>query len=813
MIKKIIFSLLGLIAVLIAAGYAYYRLFIYQPPLISDEDRAAIKMMPLPAAMELDGGEFKIKDGINISFRNYSDEKLERAASRFLMRLSESTSVQLSNDEKSDASIIIDCLGDSPEPVQQLREDESYNLKISSQNIVLHSNSPYGTLRGLETLLQLLEVKDEGSYFPALELNDEPRFPWRGLMIDVSRHWMPKEVILRNLDAMASVKLNVLHLHLTDDQGFRIESKSFPKLHELGSNGKYYTQADMQEIIDYARDRGIRIVPEFGIPGHTKSWLIAYPEYASAPGPFQFGTVKDELFSVPMDPTSEELYLFLDGFFDEMSRLFPDRYFHIGGDEVNPKYWDESAEIKSYMNENNLENSNDLQAYLNSRIKGILEKHGKIMIGWEEILHPDLGEDAVIQSWRNQKSLFEGVQKGGAAILSTGLYLDHKLHASQHYSVDPLILPGVLDIEPDTLNWKMFDMKMDIPGNIMETKLILFDKDPQNVSGFFAMMDSRNSFKNGTFINGDLSFEFSTPMGELGYSAKITGDSIKGQVSLGPLGFDSWGSRTGGSDIAGTRMPKVEVMKPLTEEEKARILGAEAAMWSELVSPENIDSRLWPRTAAIAEKLWSPAGLTTDEDDMYRRLGYITGHLTSQGVIHETNYEVMIRRLAPEDGYQPLKVLIDVLEEVKYYNRMSILLEMDSFYLPDLALDGVADVAKPESMIARRFNKIVDEFIADPDKMKHKDEIIRQLATWESNHEKLIPFISESKKLQEIEHISAELSSIAKSAIQFIDANRKVEMSDQEKSEIMATLAFLENGENGVLLAVTPGLRLILFEL
>jgi hypothetical protein len=204
-----------------------------------------------------------------------------------------------------------------------------------------------GALHGLETFAQLVGPGAEGFRVPAIHIEDRPRFPWRGLMLDVSRHWMPVEVVERNLDAMAAVKLNVFHWHLSDDQGFRVESRRFPRLQQLGSDGDFYTQAEIRHVVAYARDRGIRVVPEFDMPGHTNSWLVGYPELASAPGPYSIGRTWG-VYDGAMDPTREETYEFLDAFLGEMTQLFPDPYFHIGGDEVNGRQWSQSSSIQAF---------------------------------------------------------------------------------------------------------------------------------------------------------------------------------------------------------------------------------------------------------------------------------------------------------------------------------------------------------------------------------------------------------------------------------------------------------------------------------
>jgi hexosaminidase len=181
--------------------------------------------------------------------------------------------------------------------------------------------------------LQLVTSDATTHFIPEVVIDDKPRFPWRGLLVDVGRHFMPVEQVKKTLDGMAMVKLNVLHWHLSEDQGFRVESKRFPKLHQLGSDGEYYTQEQLRDVVAYARDRGIRVVPEFDMPGHSTAWFVGYPQYTTRPGPIRIRREwggADAIF----DPTREEVYTFIDRFIGEMVRIFPDAYWHIGGDEV-----------------------------------------------------------------------------------------------------------------------------------------------------------------------------------------------------------------------------------------------------------------------------------------------------------------------------------------------------------------------------------------------------------------------------------------------------------------------------------------------
>jgi hexosaminidase len=500
-------------------------------------------------------------------------------------------------------------------------------------------------LRGLATLLQLVDMDDSGTFIPVVWIQDEPRFPWRGLLIDACRHWMPIEVIKRNLDGMAAVKLNVLHWHLSEDQGFRVECKSFPKLHELGSDGFFYTHEQVKEILDYARDRGIRIVPEFDMPGHTTSWFLGYPELSSSPGPFELGRTWG-IQEPCMDPTREETYTFLDTFIGEMAALFPDAYFHIGGDEVNGISWDNNPDIDIFKNQNGMKDNHDLQAYFNKRILAIIQKHGKKMIGWDEIFHPDLPKNVVVHSWRGPDSLAQTAREGYMGILSNGYYLDHMLSAAQHYAVDP-----------------------------------------------------------------------------------HSGEAAQ-----------------------------------LAEEEKERILGGEACMWSEFVTPETIDSRIWPRTAAIAERFWSPQNID-DVEDMYLRLESLDHKLDVFGLKHRSNYPLMLKHLAGEYPIDALKTLADIVEPVKEYTR-----PRTRAYTQMMPLDRLVDAARPESHRGRKFANLVNRFLDDVPRNKIFYRNIREwLAEWRNNHDILKPILEDSPLLEEIIPLSEDVADLADTGLQAMD--------------------------------------------
>jgi hexosaminidase len=622
-----------------------------------------LNLMPMPLTVQLGTGQLPVDRTFSITVTGFHDASLERGIQRFAAQLSRETGILFSSKlaNATNPTLLIHA-DHGREAVQRLGEDESYELSITSSAAKLTAANPLGILHGLQTFLQLVETTGGGFAVPAVTIKDSPRFAWRGLLIDVSRHFIPLDVLKRNLDGMAAVKMNVLHWHLSDDQGFRVESKRLPKLHELGSDGLYYSQGEIREFVAYAHDRGIRVIPEFDIPGHSRSWFVGYPELASAPGPYQIEPGQPDAV---MDPTREDTYKFLDKFVAEMVGLFPDAYFHIGGDEVNGQQWNANPEIQSFIHAHGMKNNQDLQAYFNQRLQKILTKHHKIMLGWDEVLHPDLPKTIVVHSWRGQQSLAIAAKQGYSGLLSYGYYLDLMWPASRHYAVDPM------------------------------------------------------------------------------------------------------------ADAAASLNP----------DEKSLILGGEACMWSEWITPENIDSRLWPRTAAIAERLWSPQEVN-DAPSMYTRLSELSWRLEWLGLTHRSAQTLMLRRMAGVDDITALRTLADVIEPVKDYARMD---NLDKLKVPwdfRAPLDRLVDAASPESDIVRLFRDLVQTYLqsgnADHTGEAEAEVKIRAfLTTWRDNDAKLEPLLEHSFLLREVAPLSQDLSALGAAGLQALDYLDKSQPSSE----------------------------------
>jgi hexosaminidase len=570
-----------------------------------------VNVMPRPASVSVSSGKLKLDPSFTIATNGYSDARLEQAIVRMQQRMRHRTGLALPSGVAPAGNTVTLTVGvkQAGAAYPKFGEDESYALIIDATHATLQANTTVGAMRGMETLSQLVSGDAGGYYLPLVNIKDKPRFGWRGLMIDVGRHFEPIDVIKANIDGMAMVKMNVFHWHLSDDQGFRIESKKFPKLHEKGSSGLYYTQEQVRDVIDYAAARGIRVLPEFDMPGHTGAWMPGYPELASAPGPYEI-EMHWGVFDPTMDPTREETYQFLDAFIGEMAALFPDEYFHVSGDENNGKQWRANPQIQAFMKAHGFHTTAELQTYFNQRVLKIVQKYGKKMVGWDEILTPELPKESMVQSWRGYKSLDQAAREGYNAIWSTDYYLDHMGPAEYHYLSDP-------------------------------------------------------------------------------------------------LPFDT----------------------TLTPEQASHVVGGEVCVWSEFVWQENIDSRIWPRTAAIAERFWSPQSVN-GIPDMYRRLDAVSVWLEQAGLQHLSSTNRMLRQIAGTQDLGPLATLGKIASPEGVGTREELTRKAAPSTQRD-ALVKPVDAVVPDPPYRRQFAAQVDALLNDAPKFAaSSDQLTKVFTTW-----------------------------------------------------------------------------------
>jgi hexosaminidase len=623
----------------------------------------ALDLIPWPQNIKLNEGNFTLSKNFKVNITGNPNSRIFARTTAFLRRLDGRTGLFFSQgyikglDEVPNAELQINCKQNGN---IGLYEDESYHLEINSNKIVINANSDLGGLHALETLLQLLQNNNGTYYFPTLTLSDFPRFSWRGLMIDAARHFQPVEVIKRNLDAMAAVKMNVFHWHLVDDQGWRIEIEKYPKLTDLASDGEFYTQEEIKSIVKYADARGIMVVPEIDVPGHASAILTAYPEIGSKLN-FDKTTYSIEknagIFTPTLDPSNPKTYQILKDIFDEVCPLFSGKYFHIGGDENEGKDWDSNPKIQEFKKKNKLETNHELQTYFTMQLMPMLKKHNKELMGWEEIMTKNLSKDAIIHSWKgvnegvsSEQSLVNAVRNGYKTVLSNGYYIDLMLGVESHYLNDPM---------------------------------------PKNIS--------------------------------------------------------------------------------LSPEEKARILGGEATMWTELATPATIDSRIWPRTAAIAERLWSNENIT-DMASWRKRVKSVSFRLEELGITHIRNKEVLLRNIANNQNTTALEDFSNVCEPLKIYSRNKGGTEYQVFSPFTL----FADACTPDASDALKFDAAVSNYLKDKN-IENQIVVIDFLKKWINVNTDLIELSTIAPLVQPILPLSKSLSDLSIQLLPFLEKNQSVD--------------------------------------
>ena len=443
-------------------------------------------IIPEPVLFESTNEIFTIDNQLDITLTS-TDEKAKKATTLFQAHLEQLGIATVISTKKTKNGLQL-ILNKKP---NKILGDEGYTLEVKSKQIILKANTAAGLFNGFQTLKQLLPASKMTTEVQIMSISgctitDYPRFKWRGLMLDVSRHFYTVDEVKAYMDQMAAYKFNVFHWHLTDDNGWRIEIKAFPKLTEVGAwrvertgrfgdqrpapqpdepvtYGGFYTQEQIKDVIQYAADRNITVVPEIDVPGHSMALLAAYPEYGTSkdfryvsPGnkfAQWYGNGEFEMFVENMlNPANEKVYSFLDQIFTEVAQLFPGEYIHMGGDECYQGFWEKNPEIQEFMKVNNLKDTHALQNYFVNRVDQIISRKGKTMIGWDEILDSDLSKNAAVMSWRGMEGGIKAAKAKHQVVMSptTYCYLDYAQgdHSVENWIYASLNLKTTYEFEP-----------------------------------------------------------------------------------------------------------------------------------------------------------------------------------------------------------------------------------------------------------------------------------------------------------------------------------------------------------------------------
>ncbi|AYZ36593.1 beta-N-acetylhexosaminidase [Chryseobacterium indologenes] len=424
----------------------FFTFFLLMSTVILAQNK--LNLIPYPQKIEFSQGEFILPEKIIL------DENLSKSEREYYSKYF-GKFFTLTYGKKEKMQLISALFPPSVVPLSEEQKKEKYAIEISPANIVIRSYTDQGHFLALQTLIQIFEQYKDSKKIPAMKIEDEPKFAWRGMHLDVCRHFFTVDEVKQYIDYLAMYKLNTFHWHLTDDQGWRIEIKKYPKLTQVGSKRKesmigayadntfdgkpygpyFYTQDQIKEVVKYAQEKHITVVPEIEMPGHALAALSAYPELACTKGPFEAATkwgVFDDVFC-PKDET----FTFLENVLDEVIQLFPSQYIHIGGDECPKTRWKECAHCQELIKKNNLKDEHGLQSYFIQRIEKYVNSKGRKIIGWDEILEGGLAPNAAVMSWTGVNGGIEAAKSKHFAVMTPGAYCYF-----DHYQGDPQSEPN-----------------------------------------------------------------------------------------------------------------------------------------------------------------------------------------------------------------------------------------------------------------------------------------------------------------------------------------------------------------------------------
>lgn len=454
---------------------------------------AQVNLIPKPVEVRMGNGNFVLQPSSGISYTPEQPE-MKKLANYLSNLISKPTGYEMpvwsGFSTKGTGNIYLQLTDKIDIEIGK----EGYRLEATDAGLNIKANAVSGLFYGIQTLRQLFPAQIESQsqeknvdwVIPAITITDYPRFGWRGLMLDVSRHFFTKDEVKRYIDDMVKFKFNILHFHLTDDQGWRLEIKSLPRLTEFGAwnvkktgrfgtfstpepneprnHGGFYTQDDIRDLVQYAKERNVEILPEIDVPGHSLAAIAAYPDLTSTPGKYQVNSGEKFMEWPPsghfyglldntLNPSDEKVYTFLDKVFGEVAQLFPFEYIHMGGDETARNFWEKSTAIKALMVREKLRDLDEVQAYFVGRVNKIITSKGKKLIGWDEILQGGLVPGAAVMSWRGMEGGITAAKKGHEVVMSptTYAYLDYmqgdismeppvyaSLRLKKAYSFEPL---------------------------------------------------------------------------------------------------------------------------------------------------------------------------------------------------------------------------------------------------------------------------------------------------------------------------------------------------------------------------------------
>ncbi|WP_206486245.1 family 20 glycosylhydrolase [Thalassotalea sp. G2M2-11] len=700
-----------------------------------------LSMMPYPLSVQFQTGDYLLKNKMVITLSGVSAERVP-VIKRSLNNLLAQHNIELLSEQNEQPDELVTQLfievnlGRMTDyQLPSLGVDESYQLKVNEQGIVIHAANDFGALHGMATLLQLIAFAANSPEIrlPLVTINDMPRFTWRGLLIDSVRHFIPISAIKRQLDGMVAAKLNVFHWYLTGDQGWRIESTRYPKLHQLASDGLYYTQAQIKEVVSYAANLGIRVVPEFNLPGGVSAIAVAYPELMAVNKPY-FMEKKWGEFMPILDPSQAQTYQFISDIVAELSALFPDPYLHLGEDDINLAQWQEHEAIEQYKTTNNLADEQQLYEHFIQNVQQLLAAHDKKMLRRGD------GYSASL------------TQAGEQVILSAGFNLAQAQASAYHYQTalgaTHAEQPIKLSKDDQTAAWQ-FDMTAQ-NGSQVKGELVLVKRNGYVISAYVNL--SEQGFEKVAvdralaLTPSQVNFSMDTLLGPMrGEFVLRDGQALSGRIRLGNTYFPVEGEQLQSFDIS-----QMQLLPNVTKAQQGKILGGEALLWTELVNEDNIDRRIWPRLFAIAERLWSHQSVT-DSQNMYQRLGQVSQYAEQIGILSNVQQQQGFQSLiANGTDINPLQIFAQQVEPAHSITRQNIKFNQGLAH-QQAPLDHFVDFLPAESLSLVTLHQHLRAY--QQGNISGLQQIVNTMRDWHVNFQPLVKLVKSNPKLSSIANV------------------------------------------------------------
>lgn len=704
-----------------------------------------ISLYPSPKAIDIPFDSLDISHGIYVSPAVAKDSMTRSILQVFVDRLS------VSNITTSDARGAKLTTAVIPNKLA-----ESYNLEIRPSGIHIKAGDDRGLRYGLQTLGQILLV--HSSYkIPGYRVKDEPVYGERGLYLDAVSHWFPVASLEELINSMGIARLNKLYLQIGGDQAWRVESNTFPRLHMMSRQGEHYSVSDINHLRKWGERHGVEIIPSIDLPGKVGAMVGAYPELGFSENS-KLPYTSYGIHKTIIDPLKPNTKKFISSIISELTELFDADEIHLGGVDVRYDLWLEDEEVASFMKDNEIENPSQLHGYFTIQLHEIVKDLNKKMILWDGAFRPEIqpSDHLTYMVNTNHSSLYGIANTGRDVISSINWQLDKGASSLQLYKTSLSQPTPLFTTAPDTSNFLMYSLTGEIASEQTNGVVIIYGEDPNDLDALVVFNDQLFGFE-GIKLEGSI-IHLRDGSSPLVANIRIDeNDQLMGRLALAGLALDVSGEKVGGTDMPdGVRRPNLPSAPPL--EKSDRIIGGTAVVSTEWIDEQVLSSKIWPRAAAIGERLW--ADMSGDRKRLLDRVSSYYTYTTSLGVLNNDMITSLVEEHPDASDQSSLQIFLHTLEEVKWNKRFADNMDHDV----DSALDNLADYIPVESLSTTEFGIMVDRLIQDGADEELSWDINSTLLQWIPIYSAIKGDVQKSRHLKDVEVLALSLSDLSKIA-------------------------------------------------